>query len=286
MTGTEAPGGVGWTALGVAAARALESARADRLFDDPYAASFVGDPAAFRDADGQSRAVFDRLGDYLALRTRFFDTWLRDVCAAGCRQVVLVASGLDTRAFRLSWPPGTRLFEMDTVEVLAYKDSLLAAPPACERSAIGVDLRTDWSPELTRRGFRPDEPTAWLVEGLLVYLTEAENDLLLSRIGALSAPGSALAVEYVTRTRLVTDEVRDALAATEDGFVHRLSTLWRNTASESPARWLDAHGWHATGHRLEDLAASCARPMPPAFDPAHLDSSTVDLLLADRKDAP
>ncbi|RSM81963.1 SAM-dependent methyltransferase [Kibdelosporangium aridum] len=279
---TPAPTGVGWTALGVAAARALESERPDRLFNDPYAADFVGgDPHGFRDASDQSRAVFEGLGDYLAIRTHFLDTYLTGVVGPDVRQVVLVAAGLDTRAFRMPWPSGVRLFEVDLPQVLDFKQDVLddrGARSSCQRTVVPADLTTDWAIPLRNSGFRHDEPTVWLVEGLLVYLTEADNDRLMARITELSCPGSRLAVEYVTRTSLVTSSVRQL----REGFAHELSSLWRNAASTAPAAWLAGHGWTVDRHRLAGLAESYGRPMPPAFDPRLPESSTVDLLTARR----
>lgn len=279
---TPAPTGVGWTALGVAAARALESERPDRLFNDPYAADFVGgDPHRFRDASDQSQAVFQGLGDYLAIRTHFLDTYLIGVVGPDVRQVVLVAAGLDTRAFRMPWPPRVRLFEVDLPQVLDFKQDVLddcGARSSCQRTVIPADLTTDWAIPLRNSGFRHDEPTVWLVEGLLVYLTEADNDRLMARIAELSCPGSQLAVEYVTRTSLVTSSVRQL----REGFAHELSSLWRNAALTAPAAWLAGHGWTVDRHPLAELAESYGRPMPPAFDPRRPESSTVDLLTARR----
>lgn len=269
--------GVGWTALGVAAARALETARADRLFADHFAAAFVGgDPEGFRDADEQSRAVFASLGDYLALRTALFDEWITKA-ARHCPQVVLLAAGLDTRALRLDWPPGTRVFEVDLPEVLEFKQEVLAGTtPNCALTRVPADLRENWSLALTEAGLDPAKPTAWLIEGLLVYLSAREGDDLLREVSRLSAPGSELGVEHVSRTDLYTSEVEQA-ASRQEGFVRELSSLWRNESTLAPAEWLKQHGWSPTARTLSDLCAEHDRPLPAAFS-----DKTVALLLARR----
>src|SRR5512142_77956 len=198
----QVPTGVGLTALAMAAVRASESRRPDRLFDDPFAEDFLSTagPAVALEV---SSALGAWLASWLPVRTRFFDDYLVQACAAGCVQVVVLAAGLDARAFRLGWPQGVRLFELDLPEVLAFKESVLAtrgATPACHRGIISADLRENWPQGLVQAGFRVGEPTAWLAEGLLVYLTAAEKDRLVDQVGQLSASGSRLAVSYASRT--------------------------------------------------------------------------------------
>lgn len=133
------------------------------------------------------------------LRTRFFDDYLLRTRAAGCAQVVLLAASLDTRAYRLPWPTGTRLFELDLPGVLDFKELILheaAATARVERIAIPVDLRADWSSPVGAAGLDAAEPTAWLCEGLLIYLSASEADRLLTTVSDLSAPGSRIAFEH------------------------------------------------------------------------------------------
>ena len=153
---TESLSPVSRTAVGVAALRAYESSRPDRLFEDPYAAAFAeaGRAALPRTEDGHAR-LGALMYPQVVVRTRFFDDYL---LGGGCTQVVLLAAGLDARAFRLAWPPGTRLFELDLPEVLAFKDDVLAAhgaTPACERVVVPADLREDWATALREAGFDP-----------------------------------------------------------------------------------------------------------------------------------
>ncbi|MGE5291474.1 MAG: SAM-dependent methyltransferase [Micromonosporaceae bacterium] len=175
MTSPEPLTGVGKTALGVARVRAWESSRPDRLFNDPYAAAFIDAfPGAIPD-DQAARGRLSSLGAALAfhavIRTRFYDEYLVGACASGCRQIVLLAAGLDTRAYRLEWPHGVRLFEVDLAEVLRFKDSVLGglgAAARCARTVVPADVRTGWPGELVSAGFSPNEPTAWLAEGRLI----------------------------------------------------------------------------------------------------------------------
>jgi methyltransferase (TIGR00027 family) len=135
---------------------------------------------------------------YVGVRSRYFDDWLRGACSAGDRQVVILGAGLDTRAFRMTWTAGVRLFEVDQLAVLEFKETVLrtSRPTArCARSLVAADLRADWATALQVEGFEPSAPTAWLAEGLLQYLPATAERSLFARIHELSAPGSHLAVE-------------------------------------------------------------------------------------------
>ncbi|OKK13182.1 methyltransferase [Streptomyces sp. CB02488] len=276
--------GVSTTALVVGMARWAETERHDRLFEDLLAKRLLDAAGTEQQAEwnaGSGERFTAAMGDYFALRTRYFDDYLHHAAEAGCRQVVLLAAGLDTRAFRLRWPEGCRLFELDQPELIAFKEDVLRGEtPACRREVIAADLRADWPAQLAARGFCPDEPTAWLVEGVLVYLTEQEGDSLLGRIGALSAPGSHLAVEHVTRAMVESDRARHAAADAPGGVVDRLSAFWKNRMTRPAADWLADHGWTADAEPLPDLAARHGRPVPPAFDPALPGTGRVGLLTA------
>jgi methyltransferase (TIGR00027 family) len=257
--------GVSKTAVGVARIRAGESARPDRLFDDPYAAAFVAAmPQAYADEVARRRAP-GSLGAVLALhvvvRTRFYDDYLIAAAAAGCRQVVLVAAGLDTRAFRLDWPDGVRLFELDLPSVQAFKEPVLAqagATPRCTRVVVEADLVTDWTARLTAAGFDRDQATAWLVEGLLVYLTGDDAARLLTAIGDLSPAGSRLACERGNAAQALARQSTGAETERE------LTALWQGGLAEDAATWLDAHGWAIEVHEVATLAADYGRPVAPS----------------------
>jgi len=180
------------TARWIAAARARESARADRLFDDPWAAELAGcqgmQMLAAREAGGQQNR-------FLPVRTRFFD----DVLAAACKpagQVVLLGAGLDTRAWRLSLPARTTVYELDYPEVLAAKLAVLReADVATDRRAVPADLRADWVQQLLAAGFDPMTATVWIAEGVLFYLTSSQVDDLLAGAATLSARDCVLAAD-------------------------------------------------------------------------------------------
>ena len=168
--------GVAATALAVAAIRAEETARPDRLFADPLAAAFVAASrwSPSRPADDR-RAVLLRA--WVVARTVFLDDLLASACREGRRQVVLLGAGLDVRAFRLPWPPGVRCFELDTADVLDHKDLVLtgqAAVAGCERIPVRCDLRTDWPGALLAAGFESGLPTVWVAEGVLAYLPQEQ----------------------------------------------------------------------------------------------------------------
>ncbi|MEU8972413.1 SAM-dependent methyltransferase [Streptomyces monashensis] len=283
---------VGSTALAVAASRAVESGRPDRLFQDPVAVQVaVAAGGALAAWSGPRGELLRRaMGDYFALRTRFFDDWLHEAVAAGCRQVVVLAAGLDARAFRLDWPAPVRVFEIDRADVLTFKDKIITGRvplSGSERIPVTCDLRDDWPGVLRERGFDPGLPTAWLVEGIMVYLTEEEGDGLLARLGALSAPASRIAVEYGSRAMFRTDNTRTALDTTaESDTLHTLAALWRNESTTDPHARLAAHGWTATTREPADLAAEHGRPTPPAFDPRQPGTARITLLSGHRHTSP
>jgi methyltransferase (TIGR00027 family) len=255
------------TALGVAMIRAWESRRADRLFDDRLAQAFVDAvPGAFPEEPTTGKlpaglTLLGPLGDlfylHVAVRTRFFDEYLTDAVKAGCQQVVLLAAGLDTRAFRLPWPAGTRIFEIDLPAVLDFKDNVLAevgTAPRCQRTVVPADLRTAWTAVLADAGFDHDIPTAWLAEGLLVYLNAKEAARLLADVTALSVAGSQLAFEHLPR--VVATLADRALALPT---LRPYAKLWKGgLGDETPGR-LASSGWRTEFHGLSDLAASYQR---------------------------
>jgi methyltransferase (TIGR00027 family) len=248
--------GVGSTALLTAQARATEHRRPDRLFADPWAEKFLA--ASGTDTPAQPVDVDLVQGDYFALRTRFFDDHLLDACATGCLRVVVLAAGLDSRAFRLPWPGSVRLFELDMPAVLRFKDDVLdTATPQCERITVPCDLRQDWPTALRNAGFRDDEPTAWAAEGVLFYLTDEDCDRLIADIGRLSAPGSRLTAEHVNRALFQMTAARPLLDALAD-----LDAAWQSGVDE-PNAWLAGHGWQARALDPTGLAHRYGRPIPP-----------------------
>jgi methyltransferase (TIGR00027 family) len=200
-----------WTGWWTAAARARESRRPDRLFDDAWADFLIG-ARALDEFNHAIEAHGAGTGDLHAVTTRFFDDFLsRAAGEEAVRQVVLVASGLDTRAFRMPWPGGTRLFELEQPHVLAYKDvrlSNIGARPGCERHAVGVDLNEQWADSLCAAGFVPSERSVWLLEGFLYFLAESTVMDLLRAISGLAAAGSRLAFDVVNGDTLTSPSTR------------------------------------------------------------------------------
>jgi methyltransferase (TIGR00027 family) len=255
-----APRGVSRTALLMAVLRTAEGKRADLLVDDRLAPAFV---AAAGGGDTPAAALLPPGASwFLAIRTRFFDDAVLAACAAGVRQVVLLGAGLDARAFRLAWPPGVRLFELDLPELFAFKEPVVAgATPKCTRIVVPVDLRADWTGPLTAAGFDGAAPTGWLAEGLLAYLDRPGSDQLRAAVTALSAPGSHLAFDHLHSVASDRPAMRDTSTAIRRTAGAELSTM------DSPDRWLAEYGWQARTASMPDVAAGYGRPLPPDGDP-------------------
>ncbi|BAU14499.1 hypothetical protein LEP3755_50470 [Leptolyngbya sp. NIES-3755] len=182
---------VPFTARMMAAMRARETSREDRLFNDPFAATLAGEEA-FQRVDLQ---LTPQDQAYIAVRTRFFDDFL---AGSQMGQVVLLASGLDSRAYRFPWGPEVKLYELDHPEVLAYKADLLKdTNPSCQHHLIAADLTQPWEEKLLSAGYSPSSPSVWLIEGLLMYLSEAQAHNLLESVSRLSTHGSQLGVDLI-----------------------------------------------------------------------------------------
>jgi methyltransferase (TIGR00027 family) len=291
-TAAQLPDGVSMTALGVAWIRALESERADRLFEDPLAARFLAashwEPPDLRtvpDGSDVTRTLLV-MAQSVIVRTKFLDDVLATAWGdGGGRQVVILGAGLDTRAFRLSWPPASRCFELDLAPVLAFKAEVLAgagAVPGCDRITIPADLLADdWPKLLLDAGFRPHEPTVWIAEGLLIYFSQAENDGLLDQIAALSSPGHRLSITSSRPDRPLRPGTTPA--ATGSSLLHdpdAVIALWRWEGPSDPAAWLAAHGWKADVYDREERARAYGRPLEVAEQP---DAATRTLLIDARR---
>ena len=246
VLGGEALPGVSRTAVWLAGLRAIERGRADRLVDDHLAEVFVSAAAA-------GGGVPDTTGlppgasEFLAIRTRFFDDQALEACAAGVSQVVLLAAGLDSRAFRLDWPTGVRLFELDLPELFAFKEPVLASAavvPHCGRVVVGVDLREDWTGALAAAGHQSGGATVWLAEGLLPYLSQQEGERLLAQLPR---------AWRMRNMRSTADVVR------------RMGANLTSTV-DSPVQWLAAHGWRTTVSRVPALGERYGRPLPGYVD--------------------
>lgn len=230
-----------------AAMRAVESARPDRLFDDPFAGTLAGDA-------GRRLSTGMDAGDAIAVRTRFDDDGLRAAVAAGVEQVALVAAGMDTRAWRLDLPARCTLFELDRPALLELKSTLLdGAAPTAARVPVAADLTGDWAGPLLAAGFDPARPTCWIVEGLLQYLPEPSVLALLDEIAARSAPGSHLLTDVVGAGLLASPRARpmlDAMAAAGSPWVF---------GTDDPGALLGARGWTCEVRLIGDVAVELGR---------------------------
>jgi methyltransferase (TIGR00027 family) len=267
---------VGTTAVMVAAARAVETEQPDALISDPYAKLLVTsagagvlweallDPeiaAKVENLDAESAAHIQHMRGYQAVRTHFFDTYFKDAVNDGIRQVVILASGLDSRAYRLDWPAGTTVYEIDQPQVLAYKSTTLAengVTPSADRREVAIDLRQDWPAALRAAGFDPAARTAWLAEGLLMYLPADAQDRLFTQIGELSAPGSRVSAETAPEHA---DERRQQMrerfkkVADEIGIDQTLDVgelMYRDDDRADVTEWLNDHGWRAHAQPATD----------------------------------
>ncbi len=244
--------GVGYTALLVAGWRAVHAVSPQPLVCDEYAKIFI---EATRDpfltgvlADpgtSEDETAFPRL---YGVQTRFFDDFFDAAGQAGIRQAVIVAAGLDSRAYRLDWPDDTTVFEVDLPKVLEFKARVLdkhGATPKAHRCEVAADLRTDWPAPLKAAGFDPQSPSAWSVEGVLPYLTDEAQTMLFTRIGELCAPGSRIAIGALG-SRLDREQL-GALETTHPGVNMSgdvdFSALTYEPKTD-PAEWLAAHGWN------------------------------------------
>ncbi|OBF19284.1 SAM-dependent methyltransferase [Mycobacterium kubicae] len=267
---------VGATAVMVAAARAVETEQPDPLIRDPYAKLLVTNARAgviweamldqdmvakVEAIDAETAATVQHMRSYQAVRTNFFDTYFRDAVADGIRQIVILASGLDSRAYRLDWPAGTTVYEIDQPQVLEFKSATLSendVRPATDRREVPIDLRQDWPAALRDAGFDPSERTAWLAEGLLMYLPAEAQDLLFTRIGELSPPGSRIAAETAgnhaderrEEMRERFRKVAETLGLEQTVDVQEL--IYHDPDRAVLADWLNSHGWRATAQNATD----------------------------------
>jgi methyltransferase (TIGR00027 family) len=272
---------VGATATMVAAARAVATRSANPLINDQFAeplvravgvdffAKMAGGELDPRDLNDDEANGLRRFADAMAIRTEYFDNFFRGATAAGIRQAVILASGLDSRAYRLPWPPGTTVFEVDQPQVIEFKTATLAglgAHPTADRRAVAVDLRDNWPLSLKQAGFEPAQRTAWIAEGLLGYLPAEAQDRLLDQITELSAPGSRFATEGLLHINDLNEpELRRRMQRQSDrwrehGFDLDMAALVYFDRRTDVAIYLAGRGWETVGSSGTDLLAEHGLP--------------------------
>jgi methyltransferase (TIGR00027 family) len=273
---------VGATATMVAAARAMATTADNALINDPFAEPLVRAVGVDfftrlvtgelrpEDLDSDNETVgMQRMTENMAVRTKFFDEFFLTATQAGIRQAVILASGLDSRAYRLAWPSGTTVYEIDQPDVIEFKTKTLAelgAEPTAKRRTVAMDLRYDWPSALIEEGFDPHQPTAWSAEGLLGYLPPDSQDRLLDTITELSAPGSRVAVESVPNIdpadhEKAIERMQAASARWRDhGFDLDFAELVYLGDRNEAASYLGDHGWQLSRNSVKELFATNGLP--------------------------
>ncbi|MTE13089.1 SAM-dependent methyltransferase [Nocardia sp. CT2-14] len=255
--------GVAMTAIGVAIIRARESEREDRLYDDPQAKDFVAAARAGFEPERWARveALADQFYDGRTIGVRLVDERFQEAVAAGCRQIVLLGAGLDTRAYRMGLPADLHVYEIDLPELFAFKEPVLAATAAtstCHRHVVTADLRGDWRKPLLESGFDPAVPTYWVDEGCLGYLNQDWNRQVVATLTELSAPGSRFGAG-----RMVIDpdapRYRDLrrLVAGDDAPEPAPNPPLADFDVE---QWLNDIGWNTEFRSWNDMTAHLDRP--------------------------
>jgi methyltransferase (TIGR00027 family) len=261
---------VGATATFVAVGRAMASRDPHGLINDPFAEPLVravGVEFFTKMMDGEldidaienvSPVRIQAMTNGMAVRTKYFDDYFVNVTGAGVRQAVILASGLDSRAYRLPWPAGTVVYELDQPQVIEFKTTTLAglgAEPTATRRTIPVDLRADWPGALQAAGLDTMAPTAWLAEGLLIYLPPEAQDRLFDNITALSVPGSTIATEFVPGiVDFDADRARElASSFREHGVDVDLASLVYAGERNHVVDYLRTKGWDVEGVTRTEL---------------------------------
>ena len=260
---------VGATATMVAAQRVL--ATREGLIDDPFAEPLVravGLDFIIRALDGEidledvdPRFNLRRAAEGMAVRTRHFDKLFTDAAAAGVRQAVILAAGLDARAYRLPWLDGTSVYEVDQPEVIDFKSRTLAdlgAKPSTDRRTVAIDLRDDWPNALRDNGFDSTQPTAWSAEGLLIDLPTEAQDLLVDRINELSAPGSRIATEHIPDVSMFSDERSRQMSDRLKSYGHEIEMgdLIYHDERSDVIEYLTGHGWDVAAQPMREAYAA------------------------------
>lgn len=237
------------TSLLTAAMRAVETRRSDeqgRLFSDPYAEALAG-AEGFAILEKAIAASGDQPA--IAIRTAFMDSRIESALKSGMRQFVFLAAGMDSRAYRMNFPKGTKIFELDREEVFNYKhNKLKTIEPKCERISIATDLKLEWKNTLIESGFKVNEPTLWLVEGLLMYLEESDVVYLLNQINQMSMKNDIMLFDCLTRTLIEAPYMQNQLK-----FLASIGAPWHFGVNE-PEEFMKKFGWDATATQAGEFA--------------------------------
>jgi methyltransferase (TIGR00027 family) len=284
---------VGQTALFVAASRALEAKKTDPLAVDKYAEVFCrrvgGEWTTAVEGTDPEHPLQTEFGEHFVnfqgARTKYFDEYFAQAIEAGVQQVVLLAAGLDSRAYRLPWADGTVVYELDQPRVLEFKREAIEElddAPKAQRREVPVDLREDWPRALQEAGFDPSRPSAWIAEGLLIYLPATAQEQLFAGIDALAAPGSFVGIEEAVPMPDEAFEAKraEALASDEE---NAFFTLVYNQQHAPAERWFGEHGWDAVATPLHQLLAGLGRPVPDPDSEAGLMTGTITLVSATKR---
>jgi methyltransferase (TIGR00027 family) len=285
---------VGATATMVAAARAAATRRGQPIINDPFAEPLVRAVGldvftriAVGELDANEAEGFPRMIDTFAARARFYDDYLTEATGAGIRQVVIVAAGLDSRAYRLAWPAGTTVYEIDQPEVIEFKTSTLSkigAEPTTEHRTVGIDLRDDWPAALQAAGLDPTKPTAWLAEGVLIGFLPPEAEVrLLDSVDSLSVEGSRLAADYGTVVAPAEQAQQLAQFWRRHGLELDISSLAYPGEHTDVAAHLEAHGWDATRSNLGELFTAAGLPELQKADQQRPPAATIGYVRAHKE---
>jgi methyltransferase (TIGR00027 family) len=281
---------VGATATAVAAQRAIMTSSPTPFINDPFAGPLLTALGAehfldmLRGSEGESARATAAMNSSIGIRTRYFDDFFLDATAAGIRQAVILAAGLDTRAYRLPWAPETPVFEIDQPDVIDFKTrtiEALGSAPGARHRPLGVDLRDDWPAALRAAGFDENQPTAWIAEGLLIYLPPTAQDALFDAIDALSAPGSRVGTENIAgMTEDQLDRISSRIAAMRGDDTHvdavvDVADLWYIGERTKAGDYLAGKGWTAVAESTSELFGKYGLDQPagmltPFGDPVYL----------------
>jgi methyltransferase (TIGR00027 family) len=271
----------------------LEARKPDPIAVDKYAEAFCravgGDWAIAAEGTDPEHPLQTEFGkdfvNFQGVRTKYFDEYFGRAIEAGVTQIVLLAAGLDSRAYRLPWADGTVVYELDQPRVLEFKRETvdrLGEAPTAERREVAIDLRDDWPRALRESGFDPSRPSAWIAEGLLIYLPATAQERLFAGIDALAAPGSFVGIE---ESIPMPDEAFQAkrAEAVSSGEENAFFTLVYNQQHAPAQQWFGERGWEAAETPLHELLARAGRPVPGPDSEAGLMTGTITLVAATKR---